>query len=416
MRRNLKTLSLLLGTALFATVVYGQADRFAYAITDVQQEGSNWTYLRKFDFKTGEYSQVLLNGNDMNQVAYDATSKKQIQTFSTVARYGFSTQPAFSSGVAAIALDKRNNRLYYTPMFIDELRYLDLRTMKVYYVSDQAFTGTAEKASTQSNIITRMVIAADGNGYAMSNDGTFLMRFSTGKKSNIVNLGALVDAPENNTVSFHNSCSSYGGDMVADNDGNLYIFTARNTVFKVNIETKVATYLGPVSGLPANYTINGVAVDDNNKILVSSAVNSTACFTVDPATLAATLYATHGDLWRTSDLANSNILQTKKTNTPTDIVSRVVPTSPASNNIRIFPNPVVNNQFTVQFSQLETGSYTLQVTDIMGREVVSRNVVIASGEQTENIKLEAASAKGIYLIKVTDKSNTAVFTSKVVVQ
>ena len=80
MRRNLKTLSLLLGTALFATVVYGQADRFAYAITDVQQEGSNWTYLRKFDLKTGEYSQVLLNGNDMNQVAYDATSKKQIQT------------------------------------------------------------------------------------------------------------------------------------------------------------------------------------------------------------------------------------------------------------------------------------------------------------------------------------------------
>ena len=140
-----------------------------------------------------------------------------------------------------------------------------------------------------------------------------------------------------------------------------------------------------------------------------------ACFTVDPVTLAATVYATHGELWRTADLANSNILQTKTT-TPTDIVSRVVPSSPASNNIRIFPNPVVNNQFTVQFSQLETGSYTLQVTDVMGREVVSRNVVIASGEQTENIKLEAASAKGIYLIKVTDKSNTAVFTSKVVVQ
>ena len=125
MRRNLKPLSLLLGTVLLATLVYGQTDRFAYAITDVQKEGSNWSYLRKLDLRSGEYSQVLLNGNDINQVAYDATSKKQVQNFSKVTGLGglgFSTQSAFSSGVAAIALDRKNNRLYYTPMFVDEDR------------------------------------------------------------------------------------------------------------------------------------------------------------------------------------------------------------------------------------------------------------------------------------------------------
>ena len=261
MRRNLKTLSLLMGTVLFVTFTYGQSDRFAYAITDVQAEGASWNYLRKISLQSGEYSQVLLNGNDISQVAYDATSKKQLQSFTNVARYGFSTQPAFSSGVAAIAFDKRNNRLYYTPMFIDELRYVDLQTMKVYYVTEQGFTGVAEKASTQSNIITRMVIGADGFGYALTNDGTSLMRFSTGKKLTIENLGSLVDAPENKTFSIHNSCSSYGGDMICDNSGNLFIITARNTVFKVNIETKVATYLGAVTGLPVNFTINSYAID-----------------------------------------------------------------------------------------------------------------------------------------------------------
>ena len=42
--------------------------------------------------------------------------------------------------------------------------------------------------------------------------------------------------------------------MIADNDGNLYVFSARNYVFKVNIETRVATYLGTIKGLPANFT------------------------------------------------------------------------------------------------------------------------------------------------------------------
>ena len=416
MKKLLLSFSLLLGTVLLTTMVQGQSDRFAYAITDIQQEGSNWNYLRKLNLETGEYSQVLLNGNDMNQVAFDATSKKQIQNFTTVARYGYSTQPAFSSGVAAIAFDRRNNRLYYTPMFIDELRYIDLRTMKVHYVTDQAMTGVADKASNQSNIITRMVIAADGYGYAMTNDGTQLIRFSTGKKMSIQNLGMLVDDAGNNGTSIHNSCSSFGGDMIADNDGNLFVFTARNHVFKVNIESKVATHLGTVSGIPDNYTINGVVVDDKNQLVISSAVNNLAIFNVDPGTLVATPISIASDLWRSSDLANSNILNTKKTSVSSEIVSRVVPTSTASNNIRIYPNPVLNNQFTVQFSNLEAGSYSLQVTDVMGREVALRNVVIGGGDQTERIKLDPTSAKGIYLVKVTDKNNLTVYTNKVIVQ
>jgi hypothetical protein len=70
MRKNLRSLSLLLGTSLLTTLAFSQTDRFAYAITDIQKDGSNWSYLRKFDLRTSEYSQVLLNGIDDGQVAY----------------------------------------------------------------------------------------------------------------------------------------------------------------------------------------------------------------------------------------------------------------------------------------------------------------------------------------------------------
>lgn len=414
MRKNLRSLSLLLGTSLLTTLALSQTDRFAYAITDIQKEGSNWSYLRKFDLRTSEYSQVLLNGMDAGQIAFEANSKKQIQTFPAVDRYGFSTQPAFNSGVAAIAYDRRNNRLYYTPMFIDQLRYIDLKTMKVFYAVDQPFTGMAEKASDQGNIITRMVIV-DGYGYALTNDATHLIRFSTGKNLVIEDLGTVVDAQENKGISIHNSCSSYGGDMIADNDGNLYVISARNNVFKINIETKVATHLGAVSGLPANYTINGAAVDDNNKLLVSSAVNGESYFTIDPKTLVATAYKMANETWRSSDLANSNLLNTKKTTSPPEITSRNFPTE-FNNKIQVYPNPVVNNQFTIVLSQLETGNYTLKITDVTGKEVVMRNIMISAEEQTENIKLDPAAAKGIYLVKLTDKNSTTILTKKVIVQ
>ena len=416
MRKNLRLFSLLLGTSLLTTFALGQADRFAYVITDIQKEGSNWSYLRKFDLRTSEYSQVLLNGIDAGQVAYEASSKKQIQNFPAVERYGFSTQPAFNSGVAAIAYDRRNNRLYYTPMFIDQLRYIDLRSMKVFYVTDQPLTGMAEKSQDQGNIVTRMVIASDGYGYALTNDATHLIRFNTGRKLTIEDLGTIVDAQENKGVSIHNSCSSFGGDVIADNDGNLYVISARNHVFKINIESKVATHLGAVTGLPANYTINGAAVDDNNKLIVSSAVNGTSYFTVDPKTLVATAYRTGGEVWRSSDLANSNLLNTKKTTSAPEIASRSFPAETGTNKIQVFPNPVVNNEFKIVFSQLEAGSYTLKVTDVMGREVVMRNLVINAEEQTENVKLDPSAAKGVYLIKVTDKNNTTALIKKILVQ
>jgi len=340
------------------------------------------------------------------------SAKKQLTSVQD-ARFGTLSNAAFATGVAAIAFDRKHNRLYYTPMFIDQLRYVDLKSMSVFYLSGNDFTGMKQKAADQSNIITRMVIADDGDGYALTNDGNHLVRFSTGKNAGVTDLGALVDAAENNSVSIHNSCSSYGGDMIADDDGNLYVFSARNHVFKVNIESKVATHLGTVSGVPANYTINGAAVDDNNQIWITSAVDLTALYTLDYKTLVAT--AVKGDApWHTADLANSNILRTKKPVSLPELIADK--TDPANGRIQLYPNPVTDNQFNVQFSLPETGTYTIQITDARGQQVSQKQVNLSGKGQVANINLPRSAAKGIYIVKVNDPNSKTVYSNKIVVQ
>ena len=127
MRRALLSAFLPLTLSIVAQEVSAQ-DRFAFAITDVAKDGINWISLRKLDLGSGQYSEMLLNGTDMKTAVFDATSKKQL-TLQADARYGNTISMPFSNGVAAAAYDRDHNRLYFTPMFVDQLRYIDMKTM-----------------------------------------------------------------------------------------------------------------------------------------------------------------------------------------------------------------------------------------------------------------------------------------------
>jgi len=377
----------------------------------MNKEGANWSFLRKIDLKTGSFSEIILNGTDANQLAYDDATKKQMTEPLQDTRFGKTANAAFATGVAAIAYDRKNLRIYYTPMFINQLRYIDLKTMKVYFVPTPQIDALQVKASDQSNIITRMAIAGDGNIYALTNDANHLLRINTGKKITITDLGALTDNPENKHVSVHNGCTSYGGDMIADNDGNLFLFSNRTNVFKVNIETKVATHLGVVAGLPASFTINGAAVDQNNQILVTSAEDDNNIFAVDNKTWIAKLAKSSGG-WRTADLANSNLLETRKPSALVPLMKNADELDDGK--IQLFPNPVTNNQFTVQFN-LADGDYTVEIKDVLGRQVTQAKANVKGQGQTKTVNLPATSTKGFYLIKITDKSNKTVYSKKILV-
>lgn len=395
--------------------VSAQNDRFAWAITDAQPDGANWSFLRKLDLQKGAFSKVVVDGYSALQTFYDAGTKQAISN-TEAGKNILNGTAVFGNGVAALAYDRRNDRLWFTPMFIDQLRYIDLKTMKVFVVTTQGMTGMTEKTSDQANIVTRMVIASDKNGYALTNDGFHLLRFSTGKNVSITDLGSLVDAPSNNGVSIHNACSSFGGDVIADDNGNLIVFSAAKHVFSIDPSTKVATHLGFIKGLPDNFSVNGAAVNDQNQVVLTSAVVASAGYTVDMRTLVASATNAGGEVWESSDLANSNILQTRKSSTVS--TPELIPQDLTLSNtqIQIYPNPVTDNQFMLQFNQLDKGNYTIVVTDVMGRQVIQQAISINNESQRQLMKIPASNAKGIYLVKVTNENGVAKFAQKLIIQ
>ena len=408
-----------LAAAVFnSSTLYAQNDHFAYAITDLSKEGAGWNALRKIDLQTGQYSDVLLNGTSDKLIVYDAVSKKQL-TQSADARYGTMLHSPFATGVAAAAYDKKHNRLYFTPMFVDQLRYIDLRSMKVYYVSEQPFTKMGSMHNDEGKIITRMVIAPDGYGYAISSDGNTFIRFSTAKKTTTIeHLGALVDDATNNGVSIHNRCSSFGGDMISDDKGNLLILTARNTVFTVNTESKVAKYLGNISGLEQNFTVNGAVVDGDGNLLVSSAIDGNKYYIVNPADWSAKPYKAVNGVFRSSDLANSNFISTQRTPklTNSEIQRLIRPEEKFANMIAVYPNPVTASAIRLQFTKVPAGNYTVELRDILGRTVMQRKISIETESQIQELKLDRRNTNGIYMVKVFDGTSQSVFTQKLVVQ
>jgi hypothetical protein len=411
MNKTLRTgvLTAVLAGSVF--MAHAQNERFAYAITDATKEGFNWSVLRKIDLNTGEFGPVLFNGLESTTTVYDAATKKAL-SLQPDARYGNALNIPFSTGVAAAAYDAQHDRIWFTPMFIDQLRYIDLKTMKVYYVSDRAFTGLGNMHNTEGKCITRMVITPDGTGYAISNDGNTFLRFTTGKKTEVSSLGALVDDPSNGGVSVHNRCSSFGGDMIADNEGNLYVISARNTVFRVSTENRVATLVATIQGLPASFTTNGAAVNADGNLVVTSAVDGSGTYVVNPKDWSAQVL--RNGSFHSSDLANSNFLATRRNPNVIETIAGVK--SNLSDNIQVYPNPVTRNRFSMQFTKVPSGDYTLQVTDANGKTLQTRRVSVTMDSQVQEVGLSQANARGFYLVRLLDNNGKSVYEQKILVQ
>ncbi len=371
----------------------------AYAITSDVKGTYNWVTVREIDLGTGEVVRTI----------FDPST--QVKAKIIGGKRGEESISPTNSGVAAAAYDSKRNRLYYTNMRGDELRYFDLNTKEATVVinADPNFNSGAKHI--EANVITRMVIAADGYGYALTNDGGSLIRFTTDAKPTVTNLGALIDSKKNNGLSVKNQCTGWGGDMIADAYGNLYVFSMRGNVFVVNPATRVTEFIGSVKGLPASYTVNGAAVDANGDVLVTCASQTENYYRVNLGTLEATVLAKKGsDVWNASDLAGGNIAYAEA------ITQKESPKEIRGNNvISVYPNPVSNRFFNVNFEKVTPGMYTIELTDVSGRKVLN-NIVNITGVQNQRVNLPRSTSGGMYLVKVLSTDGKAVYQDKVVVQ
>jgi hypothetical protein len=193
---------LLIATSYSATAQNAAA---TYAITGDGNGDFTWMNIRKVDVASGKLVSTVYDRLKPAGKLVDAATKKLVvnEIVHRNGRYSGAEQPT-STYVAAAAYDKKHNKLFFTPMRRGELRWIDFdekNEQPTFYTEKQQLLNTLN-LNDEANHITRMDIGADGNGYAITNDGNHLIKFTTGKKTIITDLGALIDDEGNNLFQF----------------------------------------------------------------------------------------------------------------------------------------------------------------------------------------------------------------------
>ena len=388
----------------------------AFAVT-----GTNgamlWENLSQVDLAKAQATGNIFSKSANAFSLLSAETKKPVETIRKKTVNGVTTaimnEPT-STMVAAAAYDEAHNKLFFTPMRINELRWIDLNdksnTVKVYTVTGrQLVNANVEDVAKQ---ITRMCMGADGYGYAMTNDAMHLIRFTTGKNISITDLGSVIS--EKNNLTINNACGGWGGDMVADRKGNLYVISANHNIFKVNIETRVASFITRLEGIDANYTTNGAAVDDEGNLIIGSANTTEAFYKVNPNNWAVIKMDNGGQKLNVSDLASANFLYETRINKPITGINDI--REVYNEKISAYPNPVSEGFVRVNFEKQLKGLYAIQLVDLMGRVITSRQVNIAVDNQLETLNIDNNIAQGFYMLRVMNSSKKTVLVKKLFVE
>ncbi len=378
----------------------------AYVIAGKANNKFFWSDIKEVDLATGKTVRSLFE----NGVTPFTAAGTQFKI------NGAANADPMGYGVAACALDSRNNRLYFTPMHFAQLRYIDLQSKspKFVYLDLTMIAPKDGGFLTEESHITRMVIGADGYGYAVTNDANHLIRFSTGSRPQVTDLGNLVDA-DGSKVSIHNKCTSWGGDMVADAFGKLYIISANHNVFSIDADSRITTHLGTITGLPAGFTTNGAVVNADGKIIVGTANSFDGFYSFGLNDLKAVKNSAT-ELVNPSDMANGTFLLQKEADIARAQGRPVLADRKlAASDISVYPNPVSGSQFRVTFSKNKPGIYTILLTDLAGKSLMSKVVNILADGQVETVNMKMKPAQGMYFVKVINSDKVNVSSTKIVI-
>lgn len=409
MRRKILLFSAFLS---FTLLSFAQKQNRTYAITGKSSNKFLWADIKQIDIATGKVVNTLFDS--------DKTSFKTKSLDGTASARGAAHNPT-GFGVAACALDARNNRLYFAPMHFSEISFLDLNSTEANFTTVKSHVLPTTAGNTyiaEEDQFTRMVIAADGYGYALTNNANHLIRFSTGRKTVVEDLGPLADAETNNGLSIQNKCTSWGGDMLADAFGKLVVISANHNVFSIDPTSRVATFKGTITGLAPTYTTNGAVVDNEGNIIVSSANVFDGLYKVNFKDLKAVKIPSDDNSFNASDMANGNFLLQQEADAVTrfDLGEIVTPKLAENAGARVYPNPVAGSQFNVLFENQKPGRYTVLFTDIAGKTVQSKVVNVVKNGQVETVRFASKITRGTYLVKVIGEDKVSAFTEKVIIQ
>ncbi|KAA2245694.1 T9SS type A sorting domain-containing protein [Chitinophaga agrisoli] len=394
---TLLKIPLLCLTALSCFTASAQQKSAAYAITADTIGGINWNVLRLIDIN---------NGSAINQLAKAPAPAANVVQAAKAAPNAKTNGSANLGRVAACAFDNATHRLFFATMQTNELYAVNLNASGAapIKVADLRINDPFVSHPEENNI-SRMVIGADGNGYALTNDAEHFFAFATtGQQVQFRDLGTLKDAATNGENSIHSFCTGWGGDMVADKYGFLYVINIYNKVFKIDVNKQEATYTGNISGLPAGFYTNGAAVDDDGKILLSCSTFGKGYYVVDINSLVAQPAPNkNNDVFNASDLASANLLfQDKK-----DLAIVQDQLMDLDGNVSVWPNPVpaASKSFNIVFNTIDKGDYMVQLVDMDGNVVVNKPVRIAGKRQSFPVNYTGSVSNGLYMVRLVNSKN-----------
>ncbi|MDQ0591752.1 hypothetical protein QFZ37_000121 [Chryseobacterium ginsenosidimutans] len=301
--------------------------------------------------------------------------------------------------MATLAYDSFNNNLVYMPMFSSNIYVLNAKTKEITLVENNVARVTSCDINSH---ITRMATGYDGNIYAINNAGTQFLQISRkGNQYTVNDLGIIKDDASNGKNSFTIMETGFGGDMIADADNNFYVFSAAGNVFKVSTKELKAKFVGKISGIPENYSVNGSAVNSKGKVVIASAKGA-ALYEVDLNTLQAKQMAGEQNL-HIYDLASKYFANDKA-------VSNNV-----FANLDIYPTRVDEHFINVNVNDKKIkGNIKMNIFDLSGKNVMKQNLSVKDGSLSQQVYLKSL-VTGAYLVSITDESGKILLNKKILV-
>lgn len=283
-----------------------------------------------------------------------------------------------------------------------DLFYLPMNGNKVSMINTSSKTGTLIDVpntlvnnKNQGTYFARMTTGSDGFIYALNNDGSELLKISS--SGSIQNLGSVSGVAEFAKASGLET-SVYGGDMIADAFGNLYVISASANVFKFNPNKLNVEYIGKINGLADGYTVNGAAVmKDGNVLLATTSVHG--LYTLDMNTLEASFKSDYEV--PVYDLSSPYFL---RQNMMDELAS-------AQSYYSLYPTIVKNSELNIVSKSAENSTLHVTVWNLNNKQIYSNTLTVNSiGDYKVN--LSGSLQPGIYVLKATNQEGNEVINTK----
>ncbi|MGB6094536.1 MAG: hypothetical protein WBF83_12320 [Moheibacter sp.] len=330
----------------------------------------------------------IINSNDLNSSSVLLTKNDKINLESKETEIG--KMCSCGKYIAAITESLKGD-LFYIPMSGQKVMKIDVVSKTG---TEYTFQGLDINSGNQANYYARMTTAPDGYMYALNNAGTEFLKIS--ENGTIQNLGPISQFVEK-AKTFDQETAVYGGDMVADAFGNLYVFSANQHVFKINPNKLSAEYLGQIKGLPGNYTVNGAAVERDGSILLGTS-SQNGFYTLNIDTMEAGFKADYA--LSVYDLSSPYFLRQNEM----DQINKDYGYS-------LYPTIVKNSELNIVSKSDENAVLNVSIWNLSEKRVYSNTVTVKSAGDYQ-LKLNGSLLPGIYVLKAVNQNGKEVINTK----